>query len=1041
MSNTFHTVGSFPPSSTHRHHHLHGGGPSHPDPSPSPPSNSYQGRASKAEQIAQNFYTKTVQIVVGARVIPHDLYWFNRETMGLPPSIQLLQSPGQPSSKKTNKWFNIELEELDFFKEDLKFWRNLAASPSATGASSPPPLIIEIFLDASDLSQTQILIILDEHMRRHRIDLGGLGLGIRKSAILLERWTLSLDSSSASASNTTTSSMDLPVIYKYSIIFFRSLYTYARLLPAFQLYRQLQKARVGSALKIGCRLVSGSSTPPHEYGIDVPLLEDTKPVVKELRIGQIETPLGIFSLRVEYRTNVSFHVDDPEALLSARFIDMDENYFSPPMSRNLSSQGRKEKDLRLVTKLPLERRHEYSSSSPQTPNSLPSTSSLSPHPVYGPLPPARRSDSHGQSQFAEGIAMQRRSSTQSTASSQSLRRRTTLSSSPWRTELSYLSGRESSASGRRPSVTFVSPFKSPSLSSSPSSLPFYNRSPSSSIAHHPSPDATGMSSHDPATSGGISAGRPIPELHPSSSLKSVSSISSSNLPRLSPSSYYRYERNRKFSRGSTANRSDEGASDTASVRSHRDSFGASSISTWQAEEEDVGEFLKMIDSRESLGIFSRRSTHVSASPPSHVDQGGQSGTFISGSMHRSRLALSRFQQLRDVNNALIESISSSAVLQQQPGLTEASSSQDTTHSNPPLIASPDSPSLGQPTHPMISPSDSSSQTRRFSQPGRPLPTGTDPYQPYPHHHLLNHRNRRSSSVASRESSSSGSYATAQNRPPSLDISAGGYANADEYYQQRRFSHTSSPPPLTPAPRDGPGAVLRRPSLHQRETSRALTYSPIPASAAIQPPHMRRPSSGSAASGSAGSSSVTSSYPRIAAVQETSTGGRDLRRGSNESEEMAGVGRNNGVCDVEGEGEKEARSSLARAKTTGGDSLSTPVDDDDSLLFAMSELHVETQSPDWLVAHSEPHGGAAAGLSPSRGTSTPPASSNNRSTPSSPPHQMSPPFPPLALRGSPALEIRRRHPSGPPLAGERERRESFSGGEKGAGRDAKFPGSC
>jgi autophagy-related protein 13 len=36
-----------------------------------------------------------------------------------------------------------------------------------------------------------------------------------------------------------------------------------------------------------------------------------------------------FSLKVTHRCNVEFQVDESEAVLSSRFIDMDENYFTP----------------------------------------------------------------------------------------------------------------------------------------------------------------------------------------------------------------------------------------------------------------------------------------------------------------------------------------------------------------------------------------------------------------------------------------------------------------------------------------------------------------------------------------------------------------------------------------------------------------------------------------------------------------------------------------------------------------------------------------
>lgn len=48
-----------------------------------------------------------------------------------------------------------------------------------------------------------------------------------------------------------------PVVYKKSIIFFRSLFAYMRLLPAYQLYRQLKKQN--HPLRIGFRVSRGQS--------------------------------------------------------------------------------------------------------------------------------------------------------------------------------------------------------------------------------------------------------------------------------------------------------------------------------------------------------------------------------------------------------------------------------------------------------------------------------------------------------------------------------------------------------------------------------------------------------------------------------------------------------------------------------------------------------------------------------------------------------------------------------------------------------------
>src|ERR1700731_4773215 len=89
--------------------------------------------------------------------------------------------------------FNLVTEDLDVLKEDLKFWRTQAINPAG---DEPPPMKIDIFLDVSELSQNQILVVVDETFRRNRIDLASStsSSGSRSviNRILLESWTLTL---------------------------------------------------------------------------------------------------------------------------------------------------------------------------------------------------------------------------------------------------------------------------------------------------------------------------------------------------------------------------------------------------------------------------------------------------------------------------------------------------------------------------------------------------------------------------------------------------------------------------------------------------------------------------------------------------------------------------------------------------------------------------------------------------------------------------------------------------------------------------------
>lgn len=126
-------------------------------------------------------------------------------------------------------------------------------------------------------------------------------------------------------------SPDLPIVYKKSIILFRSLYTLVNLLPAYKLYRQLRKRNQQNSLKMVCRITTGRLSSSSTIGLETPLVDDERLMRHDF--VPVLTPLGSLSVHVSYRQNCRFRVDDTETLLSSRFIDMDENYFTPTMAR------------------------------------------------------------------------------------------------------------------------------------------------------------------------------------------------------------------------------------------------------------------------------------------------------------------------------------------------------------------------------------------------------------------------------------------------------------------------------------------------------------------------------------------------------------------------------------------------------------------------------------------------------------------------------------------------------------------------------------
>ena len=60
---------------------------------------------------------------------------------------------------------------------------------------------------------------------------------------------------------------DLTTTYKQCVSFFRSLYSYAHLLPAYPLTRWIQQQQGGQDLTIGYRLLTMTSLSQHEAGV------------------------------------------------------------------------------------------------------------------------------------------------------------------------------------------------------------------------------------------------------------------------------------------------------------------------------------------------------------------------------------------------------------------------------------------------------------------------------------------------------------------------------------------------------------------------------------------------------------------------------------------------------------------------------------------------------------------------------------------------------------------------------------------------------
>ncbi|KAF9953591.1 autophagy protein 13 [Mortierella alpina] len=680
-------------SSQHRQH-----SPTPPQQPPPPPRNQ------KADQILQNFYVKVIQIVVLARVTHTDPH------AGLAPRRGTLR--GAPLLKKTSKWFNLELEDLDIYKEDAKFWRALAIT------DSPPTMLVELLLDTSELSPSQMLVLMDENNRKSRVDISShssssttpLGQARTRRSIILESWSLTL-------SNTPPDRIpEPPVVYKKSIIFFRSLFAYMRLLPAYQLYRRLRKQN--HPLKIGFRVNRGQSPEESmfrdsEIGIEVPLIEgETRAMLSEYRFGQVETPLGAFSLKVTYRSNCEFHVDESEAVLSSRFIDMDENYFTPTIVTHSQESGRSSRrpsiDGNTARRPPsgaaMARRPSNASTDMYNSGNYPDHYSTVPT-----LRPRRnsaqslqqRSGDYSSSQSSVsslGTRMSRRGSSGAPGSQFTpLDQQNPAGTPPFSVTHGghaavakhyvdpimesppfKLGTSQSDKDNRRPLSSNFSPFKSPSLSSSPSpsfleALPsslssrpssvHLNRSPSSSSMSRvqSSQLGSGLLGSVPKTGGALATN--IAGAASSSGAQSTganllstsvkSNASSTSAPRVTSSFGHRQD-----SSGRRAS-----SESLPPGRGSRNSIvGASSLFQLTPDEDDVNAFVRMLDTPEPLKMFGKASgSGIGAASFGTGDHSGH----LSASALKTKATLDRFQQLKQVNADLSESMSASQILSRE----------------------------------------------------------------------------------------------------------------------------------------------------------------------------------------------------------------------------------------------------------------------------------------------------------------------------------------------------------------------------------------
>lgn len=528
-------------------------------------------RAQKLNQLVQNFYAKAAQIVIQARQPVAPLY-----------------SRGS-TTKRLNKWFNIELDETDAFREELRLWRTADVSEPEANLI-PPALIVDVVLSTRDLTPNQTLILLDDNGTRWDVEHGGIRRRLPYAEIVLERWSIDLRCPPVKEPP------ELPVAYKKSIVVFRSLYALTRLLPAWRLRKRLAKSKLtGNALRVVCRIDTGNS--PGRIDVNQSLVSGRTSKVESHSFYEVETPAGNFNIKVDYRKDCDFRVDDSEALLSSQFINSDEGNFRPQVRSKEPATG-----------------------------SLPAdTGGLRGYdrPYYGSLSSFHQSSSN------------LNDTTRSSYASQDRKDRNSLRST------------EQQVITRKPSGAFIQPFKTPSLSDSPSLDPS-GASPRPGTAFRtPSSASLERQSARPAFPLTQRTEMPPPLSVPTSGSPRLLAGMAPPIRRYSSSFGQRTGSFQSRRRTSQLSDSFQNQDDSRSSRNSSRSPSTLLVQVDQ-EEEDLGEYVKMLEFRKPLkGIEALKDTKFSIHESMVV---------------RTNAALTKYQQLRESHAVLGDSLCQSMVL-------------------------------------------------------------------------------------------------------------------------------------------------------------------------------------------------------------------------------------------------------------------------------------------------------------------------------------------------------------------------------------------
>ncbi|KAK3246687.1 hypothetical protein CYMTET_43788 [Cymbomonas tetramitiformis] len=233
-------------------------------------SSSASGERGRLEQIISEFFVRSGNLILQSRTVQDDQ---------------------QPLKTRTNRWFNLEVEESEDARVLIEPWRR---------SFNYGPMVIEVRLKSDALDKCSLNAqTLKSEMEEEP-----------SQGTLIERWVMdyersrdlsepnSLTASSvkkASHATLTDRTPDVPVIYKRTVILVRSLYSLLKMLPGNRLYRACKRNQSAEA-SLSCHILS----------VDEALMAVSKDLgdsenFKTYQLAPVSTTDGRLSAYVVYR--------------------------------------------------------------------------------------------------------------------------------------------------------------------------------------------------------------------------------------------------------------------------------------------------------------------------------------------------------------------------------------------------------------------------------------------------------------------------------------------------------------------------------------------------------------------------------------------------------------------------------------------------------------------------------------------------------------------------------------------------------------------